>query len=231
MARSGYYRYHVVENPGTEREFRVGTYDRRHMAERVIKELYEPEDFEEMSVSILTSHKGPGRISKHPEIPEGTEIVREIIIKPGRKKPEYRYSAVAGNIVRHFGDKVRAAKWLIRNCQDMPQLTMTTIADIMQRGIETSLGKWLDHIEVVEATSDKSPWYADPSVYANPFAIRLKTTSKPPFVMTRADFADAIAAALVDSNMKGIMEKFVIGKYTNGDAERFLRFIISKMQY
>jgi hypothetical protein len=113
----------------------------------------------------------------------------------------------------------------------MPQITVTTIADIMRRGIETASGKWLESIEPIECVSAESPWYADPQVYANPFAIRVKTTTSRPFVFTRGDFADGMAAIIADSGNMALVQRLIDGRYTNSDAETFLRLIVASQQY
>lgn len=225
MPSKGKYRYQVVEHIGTEYEYVSSQFEIKKRAQEFIHELYEPADLAEMNVQIRRVNK-PGPKPEHFPIPEDTHIEHEVIKTGGR--PYHRYVAVSGDCRRSFNGRRAAADWLNRNCRPMPMITTETMADVMRRGIETASDKWLDGIDPVEVVSSGSPWYGDASVYANPFAIRVAMTGKRPFILTRGDLVDGMAAALVDDEMRKTVENFISGKYSNADAERFLKFILSQ---
>lgn len=230
MPTAGKYEYQVVENPGTDHEFIVDSFVKKKLAQQLIDELYEPQDFEELNVELRRVPRTYSKFkSQIGEVPDGTEIKREA--KWDGKRYHYKYVAIAKPITATFRSPHAAAEWLRRNCRPMPHITTATVADIMRRAIETASGKWLEMIEPVEVVCSEHPWYGDTSTYANPFAIRAKTTTGKAFVFTRGDFVDAMAKALVEPSMRPTMEKFISGQYSNMDAEKFLRFVISSLQY
>lgn len=101
----GKYQYQVVENAGTDLEFVCRTFDIEKDAFRFISELYEPQDYQEMTISVRRIVRR--RQSRPPvTIPPGTNIDQE------RRNDTYRYIARAGNIARYFSSRPAAARWL-----------------------------------------------------------------------------------------------------------------------
>ena len=111
----GKYQYQVVENEGTELEFVCRSLDLLHEAHEFIDELYEPEDFREMTVTVRRVKRKRNQMER-PIIPDGTTVEQECrgVRASGRKR--YTYIAKAGNIARRFKSRKAAAVWLNKHC-------------------------------------------------------------------------------------------------------------------
>lgn len=111
----GFYQYQVVENEGTELEFVCRSFDLLHEAQTLIDELYEPEDYKEMTITIRRVRRKRNQMER-PNIPSGTTVEQECrgTRENGRKR--YTYIAKAGNIARRFKSRKAAAVWLNKHC-------------------------------------------------------------------------------------------------------------------